>query len=716
MDLSHVFDPLNKAQRESVGSPPGPILVLAGAGSGKTRALAHRIAWLIRGLGVSPYSILSVTFTNKAAREMQDRIADLLQRPVDGLWIGTFHGLCHRLLRMHWNEAGLPETFEIIDSEDQRRVIRKMLAELDLDEATWTPKQVQWTINTHKERGERPKQLLGAANFRQETLRRIYIAYEEYCRRHGLVDFAEILLRACELLKNNQTVRETYQERFEHVLVDEFQDTNALQYRWARLLSAPQDNLFAVGDDDQSIYGWRGAKIENILNFEKDFPRAEVFRLEQNYRSTGNILNAANAVIANNSGRLGKNLWTEQPPGKPIRIYTASNERDEADFVVGQIRSWTAQGRRRSEAAILYRSNAQSRLFEERLVHAAIPYRVYGGLRFFERAEIKAALAYLRLISSRNSDPSFERIVNLPARGIGEKTVQEIRQRSRDRKQSMWQAGSEMVSGGDLSSRAASALARFFDMITDLEEAIGHLTLPGKTEHVIRHSGLLEHYGKERGELAESRIENLKELVTATREFQYDEAEEQTDELSAFLSRTSLDAGERQAGQEDCVQLMTLHSAKGLEFPLVFMCGMEEGLFPSQKSIEEPGVLEEERRLCYVGMTRAMEQLFVCHAEVRNIWGKTHYTHRSRFLLEIPADHAECMPGYLLGGNVPSRAPPADSGNGSLKPGSRVLHHKFGEGTVIALEGRGSHARVQVNFIHAGQKWLISGYAGLKPV
>lgn len=720
MDVSHIFDPLNDAQREAVAAPPGPLLVLAGAGSGKTRVLTHRIAWLIQGLQVSPLSIMAVTFTNKASREMRGRIEELLQMPSGGLWMGTFHGLCHRLLRMHYKDAGLPESFEILDSDDQYRLIRRVLRELDLDEAYWPPRQLQWMINNHKEEARRPEHLPTGNDSQQQTLFRVYAHYEELCRRFGLVDFAEILLRTLELFRHNQTVRETYQNRFQHVLVDEFQDTNTIQYQWIKLISAKSQNLFAVGDDDQSIYGWRGAKVENVLSFEKDFNNATVFRLEQNYRSTGNILNAANAVIGHNSGRLGKELWTDQPEGAPIRLYAASNEIDEARFVVDNIQTWVENGNRRDESTILYRSNAQSRVFEEQLLNQGIPYRVYGGLRFFERAEIKDALAYLRLVSNRESDPAFERIVNLPTRGIGNKTLEIVRELARNKQISMWNASTEIVAQGGLSPRASSAIASFLDLISQLAADTVNLELGEITDHIIRQSGLLQHYSKDRSEMAQARVENLEELVNATRNFLPDE-EEEMDNLSLFLAHAALEAGEGQAEEwEDCVQLMSLHSAKGLEFPLVFLCGLEEGLFPHQRSIEEDGRLEEERRLCYVGMTRAMQQLYLCFAEVRRLYGKENYTQASRFLSEVPDEFVEeirssriSQPNFRGSAKISSSQ---SEGMNGLQPGKQVRHPKFGEGIIINFEGQGAHARVQVNFVEAGPKWLICGYANLELV
>ncbi len=717
MDISHILDPLNEAQRQAVAAPPGALLVLAGAGSGKTRVLTHRIAWLIQVHQVSPLAILAVTFTNKASKEMRARIEGLLKIPFSGMWMGTFHGLCHRLLRMHYEVAGLAQSFEILDGDDQYRLIRRVLRELELDEAYWPPRQMQWMINCHKDEARRPQDLTAGNDRQQQILLQVYSAYEALCRRFDVVDFAEILLRTLELFRNNQTLRETYQQRFQHVLVDEFQDTNSIQYQWVKMLSAGHKNLFAVGDDDQSIYGWRGAQVKNILNFEKDFEQATVFRLEQNYRSSGNILNAANAVVANNTGRLGKKLWTDGADGALIQLYAASNEIDEARFVVEQIQDWVAQGNRRDQSAILYRSNAQSRAFEEQLISSGVPYRVYGGLRFFERAEIKDALAYLRLVSNRHSDPAFERIVNVPTRGIGNKTLELIRDRARLKQISMWQATTEISGERTLSPRALSAVSIFQDLINQLVSDTAEFELPETVDHVLQRSGLLEHYKKEQGERAQSRVENLQELVSATRNFTAEEDDE-TDKLALFLAHAALEAGEGQAEEwEDCVQLMSLHSAKGLEFPMVFLCGMEEGLFPHQRAVQEDGRLEEERRLCYVGMTRAMQQLFLCYAEVRRLYGRQNYTHVSRFLTEIPEQYLKQV--RAVGFRKPLYRNPTHSNTATsnvLKPGRQVRHKKFGEGMVVDLEGQGDHARVQVNFAEVGTKWLVCCHANLETV
>jgi DNA helicase-2/ATP-dependent DNA helicase PcrA len=719
MDVSHLMDDLNDVQREAVGAPAGPLLVLAGAGSGKTRVLTHRVAWLVGVEGVSPHAILAVTFTNKAAHEMRGRIESMLHAPVGGMWIGTFHGLSHRLLRSHWKEANLPQTFTILDSEDQLRVIRRLMKGMNMDEAYWPPKQAMWFINGHKEEGRRPKDIGEANDPTQRELRRVYVAYEETCQRSGLVDFAELLLRAYELLRDNPAMREHYQARFRHVLVDEFQDTNRIQYAWLRQFVGPERNLFVVGDDDQSIYGWRGAKVENILKFENDFPGTRTIRLEQNYRSTSTILKAANAVIGHNTGRLGKNLWTAGEEGEPIQFYTGYTDYDEARFVIDRIQDWVARGHARAECAILYRSNAQSRLFEERLINEGIPYRVYGGLRFFERAEIKDALAYLRLMASRHDDSSFERVVNLPTRGIGAKTVDALRERARGEKFSMWDASQKLLGAAELPARAREALQGFLQLIERLASETAGLALGETVEHMLAGSGLIEHYKKEKGEKAESRVENLEELINAARGYEHDEAEG-LDPLSSFLAHAALEAGEGQAeAWEDCVQLMSLHSAKGLEFPLVFLTGLEEGLFPHQHSLQDPVRLEEERRLCYVGMTRARQQLVLTQAELRRLHGNEHYTSPSRFLGEIPEELLQeirakpAVSAYAAAS--PARGLPADEPPaGGMRLGSRVRHGTFGDGVVLRYEGQGTHARVQVNFEAAGTKWLVIGYAKLQ--
>ncbi len=714
MDVSYILDSLNQAQREAVGAAQGSLLVLAGAGSGKTRVLTHRVAWLVQACQVSPLSILAVTFTNKAAQEMKGRIEQMLGYPMRGMWVGTLHSVAHRMLRAHWQEAGLQQGFQILDSDDQIRLIKRTLKELNLDEGYWPPRQIQWYIHGHKEEGRRPGHIAEGIDPQQRELRRIYQSYEQLCQRFGLVDFSELLLRAYELIKNNEPLRARYQERFQHVLVDEFQDTNAVQYEWLRLFAAKHGNIFVVGDDDQSIYSWRGARIENILQFERDFPNTNVVRLEQNYRSTGNILSIANAVIDHNQSRMGKKLWTRGDQGDPVRLYVAYNEMDEARFVLDRIQSWVEQGHARSEVAILYRSNAQSRVFEEVLMQVNMPYRVYGGLRFFERAEIKDALAYLRLIASRQDDPSFERIVNMPTRGIGNRTLEQVRDYARINQVSLWDASRALIHGSELSARVISSLGRFIDLIERLAHQVEEQTLADQVEQVLQLSGLLAHFAKDKGEKAQGRVENLEELITAARNYEHD-TEEGLDPLPAFLSHAALESGEGQGEEwQDCVQLMSLHSAKGLEFPLVFLTGLEEGLFPHQRSLQEQGRLEEERRLCYVGMTRAMQALYISYAEVRRLYGRESYASPSRFLSEIPSEMLSIVRGGIRTELAPSIGDVESSDNHQVKLGGRVRHNSFGDGVVLSVEGRGEHTRVQVNFESVGNKWLVLAYANLE--
>jgi DNA helicase-2/ATP-dependent DNA helicase PcrA len=594
-----------------------------------------------------------------------------------------------------------------------------VLNDMDLDAAYCPPKQMQWAINSPKEEGLRDSDLPYNGDFQQQTMKRVFEQYDKYCARSGLVDFAELLLRALELFKNNEVLRTQYQARYQHVLVDEFQDTNSIQYQWLKLLAGERRNLFAVGDDDQSIYGWRGARVENLLNFENDYSGAKLIRLEQNYRSTSTILKAANAVIAHNSDRMGKELWTEGDEGEAIVSYGASNDLEEARYVVEHIENWLTAGHARDSVAILYRSNAQSRVFEEKLMQAGIPYRVYGGLRFFDRAEIKDALAYMRLISNLNSDAAFERIINQPTRGIGNKTLEMIRAQAREQDQSLWLAARTLISAQSLPARAATAVSRFLDLIATMQSEIKGLELHEQTDAVLARSGLLEHYKKEKGERAETRVENLEELINATRNYEAGD-EDDLDPLSSFIAHAALEAGEGQAAEwEECVQLMSLHSAKGLEFPLVFLSGLEEGLFPHQRSIDEPGKLEEERRLCYVGMTRAMEKLVISYAEIRRLHGREMYTQPSRFLAEIPPSLVHEERSYRLHSTPAYRSPSpgvnSSSATDGLSLGGRVRHQKFGPGTVVTVEGAGEHARVLVNFEEVGSKWLVAAFANLQP-
>jgi len=723
MDVTPIIDPLNDAQREAVTAPDQPMLVVAGAGSGKTRVLVHRIAWLIQVENVSPLGILAVTFTNKAAAEMRGRIEALLGMPVDNLWVGTFHGLAHRLLRRHWQEAGLPQSFQIIDSDDQQRLIKRLCKNLELDETTWVPREIQYFINKQKDEGLRPDHIADQGDQNRQQLIHFYRLYQEACDQAGLVDFAELLLRAHELWLHQPEVLARYQRRFRHILIDEFQDTNAIQYAWLRVLAGETGIPFAVGDDDQSIYRWRGARVEHIAKFQKDFTGVSVVKLEQNYRSTGTILKAANAIITNNSNRLDKELWTNGEEGSPIRLYNAYNERDEADFVVARIQDWNNQGNPRADAAVLYRSNAQSRVFEEAMLRAQLPYRVYGGQRFFERAEIKDALAYMRIIENRADDPSFERVVNVPARGIGARTVALIREYAQANALSMWESARSLA-GGQLPGRAANAVQAFLGLIEQMANDTRDIELHEFVDHVIQRSGLTDNHRKEPKDKAEARVENLQELVSAARGFADDETTEDMTPLAAFLAHAVLESGDTQGDAwDDCVQLMTLHSVKGLEFPLVFMTGMEDGLFPHRRSLNDSDGLEEERRLAYVGTTRAMSDLYMTYAEQRRMYGVDSFSQPSRFISEVPAELLEeVRPNIRVSRPVHRRPSNHSSRTGSLaeersndiRLGQRVRHGKFGEGVVLNYEGSGAHARVQVNFETAGTKWLVMSYANLE--
>ena len=731
MDVSHLLDGLNPAQREAVTAPAGHYLVLAGAGSGKTRVLTHRIAWLNEVHGVPAHGILAVTFTNKAAAEMRHRTEALLQRTrpgagARGMWIGTFHGLAHRLLRLHWQEAKLPEGFQVLDSDDQQRLVKRVVQQLELDDARFPPRQIAWWINAQKDEGRRPQHLQPApGDAWLDVMQKAYALYQERCDRAGLVDFAELLLRTHELLRDNPALLSHYRRRFGEILVDEFQDTNAIQYGFVRLLAGDTGHVLVVGDDDQAIYGWRGAKVENVQRFLADFPGATTLRLEQNYRSSANILNAANAVIVHNPDRLGKQLWTDSGEGDPIDLYAAYNEIDEARFVVERVRQWMRDGGSYGEAAILYRSNAQSRAFEETLLAEQIPYRVYGGQRFFERAEIKDTLAYLRLVANRDDDAAFERAVNTPARGIGERTLSEVRQRARADSVSLWEAARRCATGDMLAARARNALGSFLVLVDALDTEVAELPLEEKIDHVLARSGLRAHYAAESKGSLDSRTENLDELVSVASRFVQRDDEEETaalSELVAFLSYAALEAGEGQAqAGEDGVQLMTLHSAKGLEFPIVFLAGLEEGLFPSGKSLEESGRLEEERRLAYVGITRARQKLVLSYAEARRIHGMEMYGLPSRFLREIPAPLLnEVRPRIKVARPMAAGMPRRNLGHAPIETpgisvGQNVRHPSFGTGYVTDVEGSGAHARVQVNFEEAGSKWLVLAYAKLEP-
>ncbi|ABR74628.1 DNA-dependent helicase II [Actinobacillus succinogenes] len=731
MDISELLDGLNDKQREAVAAPLGNYLVLAGAGSGKTRVLTQRIAWLIAVEGISEGSIMAVTFTNKAAAEMRQRIESALARyssqRLFGMWVGTFHSIAHRLLRAHYADAGLPQDFQILDSEDQLRLVKRLLKLHNYDEKMYPAKQACWYINNKKDEGLRPQQIDDMNDRQEQEWIKIYRIYQDTCNRAGLVDFAEILLRAYELFLHKPLILQNYQRRFGQILVDEFQDTNKIQYEWIRLLAGKTGNVMIVGDDDQSIYGWRGAQIENIQKFLDDFSQAQTIRLEQNYRSTGNILQAANQLISHNSNRLGKDLWTEDDKGEPVGIYAAFNELDEALFVSSQIKIWLEDGGKLDECAVLYRSNSQSRVLEEALIRAQIPYRIYGGMRFFERQEIKDALAYLRLVNNRHDDAAFERVVNTPTRGIGERTLETLRQFTRERQITLWQATQIAIQENKLAGRAATALMRFVELINSLAQETEEMPLFAQTDFVIKHSGLYQMYEQEKGEKGEVRIENLEELVSAAREFIKPEEADDMSDLTAFLTHASLEAGEEQAGpHQSCVQMMTLHSAKGLEFPRVFMVGVEEGIFPSFMSLEEPGRLEEERRLAYVGVTRAKKKLTICYAESRRLYGKEERHIPSRFINELPE---ECIRTVRLRGTVTRAYNRLAVGQSAVnsgrvlrgdenewKTGQKVRHAKFGQGTIINVEGTDNNTRLQIAFQGQGIKWLIAHLAKLEKV
>ncbi|BCA96180.1 DNA helicase [Legionella antarctica] len=720
MTKAAFLDGLNERQREAVTSPMGNMLLLAGAGSGKTRVLVSRIAWLIEQQQLSPHAILAVTFTNKAAGEMRTRLNSMLTTSVLGLWVGTFHGLCHRLLRRHYKEAHLPEQFHILDSEDQARVIKRVIASLNLDPDQWPVKQAQSFINGRKDEGVRPQHVNALHYGPGKTLIAIYQAYEQACQTAGVIDFAELLLRAHELLRDNSEILAHYRNRFQAILVDEFQDTNTIQYAWIRLLAGEEAAVLAVGDDDQSIYGWRGAKVENIQQFSKDFKETHIIRLEQNYRSTGTILEAANKLITNNNSRMGKDLWTAGSVGEKIVVYSAFNELEEARFVAERIMMEINQGNSADEIAILYRSNAQSRVLEEALLRTGIAYRIYGGVRFFDRAEVKDTLAYLRLLVNPNDDTAFERVVNLPTRGIGEKTLDELRNYAKSEQSSMWNAAKVVLQSGAMAQRASTSLAKFLELIETLQLQTTQMELDEQLSEVIQKSGLYAHFNKIKGDKSESRLDNLQELINAAKQYRYEQDEEDDLPLvNAFLAHASLESGEMQAEEhERYVHLMTFHAAKGLEFPIVFLVGMEEGVFPGKQSIEEPGRLEEERRLCYVGMTRAMRKLVLSYAEVRRQYGREEYHRPSRFLRELPQeliDEVRVKARFQSPVNTRSKMPSAADSAG-IPLGQNVVHAKFGQGVVLAVEGTGAHTRVQVKFREQGVKWLVLAYANLTVV
>lgn len=734
MDVSHLLDDLNPAQREAVSAEAGHYLVLAGAGSGKTRVLTHRIAWLNEVMGVPTFGILAVTFTNKAAAEMRHRVEQQLRGGTRGLWIGTFHGIAHKLLRLHSTDAKLPESFQVLDSDDQLRLVKRVVRDLEIDEARFPPKQIAWWINGQKDEGKRPEHFQPSANDPfGRVMQSCYQEYQARCDRAGLVDFAELLLRAHELLRDQPALLSHYQRRFGEILVDEFQDTNRIQYAFIRLLAGDSGHVFVVGDDDQAIYGWRGAKVENVQHFLRDFPGSRTIKLEQNYRSTSTILNAANAVIEHNPDRLGKRLWTSAEDGERIDVFAAYNEQDEAMFVADRVLQWIDGGGSYADNAILYRSNAQSRAFEEVLQREGIPYRVYGGFRFFERAEIKDALAYLRLIANHSDDAAFERAVNTPTRGIGERTMEAVRQQASAGSISLWEASLNVLAARQLRGAGHNALAAFLQLLEQLAEEVADLDLKDKIDHVLARSALREFHAKDaRGlSVGESKVENLDELVSVAERFRAAEISDdegvEMSELVAFLSYASLEAGEGQAdAAADSVQMMTLHSAKGLEFPQVFLVGLEEGVFPSSRSTEAEDRMEEERRLAYVGITRARQRLSISWAQARRIHGTEMYGMESRFLREIPANllnelRPKTRPSSSFQRGGGQYAAPAFQRHSieeasPIPLGARVSHAKFGEGTVSDIEGSGDHARIQVHFDEAGAKWLVHKFAALTRV
>ncbi|MBT23461.1 MAG: DNA helicase II [Gammaproteobacteria bacterium] len=722
MDVSNILNELNDRQRDAVTSEAPSLLVLAGAGSGKTRVLVHRVAWIVEAMQSNPNSVMAVTFTNKAANEMKSRIQELLQSPLADLWCGTFHGLAHRTLKRFYKEANLISTFTVLDAEDQLRVIKRICKDNNLEESSWPAKQIQWQINSWKDAGKRPKNIDDSKDFYAETVKKIYSQYDEICKKDSLVDFAELLLKSYELLKSNTKVRDFFHRRFRHILIDEFQDTNVIQYAWLNEVASKEASITAVGDDDQSIYGWRGAKVGHLEDFKTKHKHNETIRLEQNYRSTSIILNAANALIENNQARLGKNLWTESNEGEQITLYQAFNEQDEARFVAEIIKSWMDGGELFSDSAVIYRSNAQSRAIEEALLRANIPYRIYGGLRFYDRLEIKNAISYLRIIFNPHDNPAFERSVANPTRGVGAKTLAKIRSLANKHNISYIQASSKMIDENIISGRGANGLKKFLEIILGLCGKIDDISLSEIVGSILEQSGLIQFHEKEPGEKGKTRKENLEELLSAAKNFEMSFSDDKTNReiTEQFLSNVSLDAGDRQADEfDDAVQLMTLHSAKGLEFPLVFMTGLEETLFPHGRSMESPDQLEEERRLCYVGITRAMKKLYLTYAESRRLHGNDIFNPPSRFIKEIPPECImEIRPKASV--TVPysrNESKPMDFEDQiGIALGQKVQHPKFGQGIVLNYEGAGESARVQVNFENAGTKWLVLSFANLEVI
>ena len=727
MDVSYILDNLNDEQRQAVTSEKQHLMVLAGAGSGKTRVLVHKVAWQVEALRKSPSSIMAVTFTNKAASEMRSRIEELLQSPAMDLWCGTFHGLSHRLPKRFNKEADLASGFTILDSDDQLRIIKRISKELNLDEAAWPSRQSQWQINAWKDDGLRSSKVKDNGDFFKETIKNIYKQYEEVCIQDNLLDFGELLLKSYEVIKKNEVVRSYFHTRFKTVLIDEFQDTNSIQYKWLLEISSKDASITAVGDDDQSIYGWRGAKVENVATFTKTFKGSETIRLEQNYRSTNVILSAANALIENNNDRLGKNLWTEQLEGENIVLYQAYNEQDEARFTADILKEWMNKGELYEDAAVLYRSNAQSRALEEALLRSSIPYRIYGGQRFYERLEIKNAISYLKIIFNHSDNPAFERSISNPTRGVGEKTLNKIRSAAKKFNISYIKSSAKLLDEGVISGRGGSGLRSYLELITTCREIAETNTLSELMEYIIQTSGLYAYHGKEPGEKGKTRTENLEELISATKNFEQSVADSKKNiEIAEdYLDMISLDSGDRQASEyDDAAQLMTLHSAKGLEFKLVIMTGLEESLFPHGRSMDSISQLEEERRLCYVGITRAMQKLYITYAESRRLHGADTFNPPSRFIKEIPTKFMDEIRPRAQTTTAYTRRDFASAKETKYKVedeigyalGQKVLHPSFGEGIVLNYEGTGEAARVQINFDGSGTKWLVLSFAKLEKI
>lgn len=723
MDVTHILENLNDQQREAVTSEQQNIMVLAGAGSGKTRVLVHKVAWQIEAQQFSPSSIMAVTFTNKAANEMRSRIEELLEHPSPEIWCGTFHSLSHRILRKFHKEANLAPGFTILDSDDQLRIVKRLSKEMNLDDAKFPPRQSQWMINNWKDDGKRSKDVKDKGNFYTQTVKDLYIKYEQACAHDNLVDFAELILLSYEIIVRNSSIRDYFFKRFDSILIDEFQDTNTIQYKWLQAVTAPKAKVTAVGDDDQSIYGWRGAKVENVKAFSKDFKDVHIIKLEQNYRSTNKILSAANTVIQNNSDRLGKNLWTESLEGDNLTLYAAFNEQEEARFIASSSKDWMDGGGCYEDIAILYRSNAQSRALEEAFLRASIPYRIYGGLRFYDRLEIKNAVSYLRVIFNNSDNPAFERSISNPTRGVGAKTLEKIRTKSTEDNLSYLKAAATLIDEGQVKGKGATGIKAYLDFILETAQSLDSLNLSEIVENINTDSGLYDFHKKEPGEKGKTRTENLDELVSAAKDFElsFDADHNKQEIVEQFLDNISLDAGDRQAdAHEDAVQLMTLHSAKGLEFKLVFLTGMEESLFPHGRSMESPAQLEEERRLCYVGITRAMQKLYLTYAESRRLHGTDIFNPPSRFLKEIPAElideirpRAQTTAPYARKRSSSFNDTASDIG---FSLGDKVSHPSFGDGIVLNYEGVGESASIQINFEAVGTKWLMLSYAKLKKV